>query len=194
MVPSLFNLPTFLSGCAVVGLLLTGACEIDDVGPEETGDGDGDGDGVRIPADDPAVDERLDALGIICESTLSVTGTYAKGAEQPEDQHGCWPVGTWTIQATVDRLGCDPQPLLSSDYVYDVTFDEDVNSIFVAFATDPADERVNLKISTAGDGLCHGAMDHFGTDYAVWSFLPTLQADGTLSGSGTYSLFDEDPF
>ena len=138
--------------------------------------------------------ERLDALDIICESTLIVTGTFVQGAEPPADHLGCWPVGTWTINTEVDRLGCDPQPSLSEDHVYNVVFDEEASSINVSFANDPEDERVNLKISTAGDSLCHGGMEHFGTDYAVWSLLPVLQLDGTLQGIGTYSVYNEDPF
>ena len=73
-------------------------------------------------------------------------------------------------------------------------YDEEASTINVAFANDPADERVNLKISTAGDSLCHGAMEHFGTDNAVWALLPVLQLDGTLQGIGTYSVYNEDPF
>lgn len=181
-----------LSGCALFSIALTGACGlegVDDGGGPPVGDGP-----VRIPADDPAVDDRLDALGIICESTLLVTGSYTPGQAPPDDHLGCWPVGTWTINATVDRQGCDPQPDLPEDMVYDVTFDEENTSINVAFANDPADERVNLKISTEGDGLCHGSMDHFALDGTVWGFRPTQQEDGTLSGIGTYAVYDEDPF
>jgi hypothetical protein len=54
--------------------------------------------------------------------------------------------------------------------------------------------RAALKISTQGDGLCHGSMDHFELDNSVWAFRPTLQEDGTLSGTGTYSLFRSDTF
>lgn len=182
-----------LNGCAVVSLLLVGACALEDVEGPGTGE-PGDDDPVRIPADDPEIDERLDLLDIICESTLIVTGTFVEGAAPPADHLGCWPVGTWTINAEVDRLGCDPQPSLSEDHVYNVVFDEEANAIYVAFANDPDQERVNLKISTAGDSLCHGGMEHFGTDNAVWALLPVLQLDGTLQGIGTYSVYNEDPF
>ncbi len=182
--PFSFVGPTLLS----VGLLATGACS-----PGGLDDG-GEGDSLRIPADDPAIDERLDTLDIACESTLLVTGTYAAGDPPPSDHNGCWPVGTWTINAEVDRLGCDPQPDLPEDYVYTITFDDEATTINVAFANDVEDDRVNLKISTAGDGLCHGSMEHFGLDNAVWALFPTLQEDGTLVGTGTYSVYNEDPF
>ncbi len=166
-----------------------GACGLDGVddgmGPE--------GNPLRIPADDPAVDERLDILDIACESTLTVTGTYTAGDPPPADHNGCWAVGTWTVNAAVDRLGCTEQPVLA-DYIYDVTYDEEAASVNVAFANDPNDDRVNLKISTAGDSLCHGTMEHFGLDNTVWSLAPVLQLDGTLLGVGTYSVYNEDPF
>ena len=73
-------------------------------------------------------------------------------------------------------------------------FDEEETTINVEFQNDPTNERVNLKISTAGDGLCHGGMEHYGLDNAVWSLYPTLQEDGTLEGTGTYSVYNEDPF
>lgn len=183
-------LSRILSGCALVFLAAaSSACGLDGVDSGPISDGP-----IRIPADEPAVDDRLDALEIICESTLIVTGTYLTGDPQPDGLNGCWPIGTWTVSATVDRLGCDPQPDLLEDMVYVVSYDEEASSHNVSFSNDPADERVNLKISTSGDGLCHGTMDHFGVDGTVWSFRPTLQEDGTLLGIGTYSVHQEDPF
>lgn len=189
------SFPNFYTAsvCALpLALTLVGACALEDVeGPDNSMNGDGP---VRIPADDPAIDERLDALDIVCQSTLIVEGSYDPGDPPPEDHKGCWPVGTWTVNATIDRLGCDPQPELPEDFVYNVVFDEENTTINVGFANDPADERVNLKISTAGDGLCHGSMEHFALDNTVWALQPTLQEDGTLKGIGTYSVFGEDPF
>lgn len=178
-----------------LGLLASGACALEDVDGEG---GNGEVDPRRIPADDPAVDERLDALDIACESTLTVTGANAPGNPPPDDHLGCWPVGEWTVTATIDRIGCDPQPDLSESMRYTITHDEENASINVLWANDPEDERVNLKISTAGDGLCHGAMEHFGGDtgdgFEVWAFYPTLQEDGSLVGTGTYSIYNVDPF
>ncbi len=164
-----------------------GACQLDSFEP---------GEGVmRIPNEDPAKDVRLDQLGIICESDYIVTGTFVPGAvAQPEDMNGCWAVGTWTITATPEFVGCSPQPEVPTDLVYEVTFDEEASTINVTYVSDPSAERVNLKISTAGDGLCHGSMEHFGLDFGVWSVNPTLQLDNTLLGIGKYSLYDAEPF
>jgi hypothetical protein len=184
-----------IGGCAALSLAAAlGACAAPAPGGPIGGNGPD-----RIPADDPADDERLDALGIICQSTLNVTGTFVQGIDQPADLNGCWPVGTWTVNATIDRLGCDPQPNFGADeftesFVYDVTYDEENTQILVGYANDPDDERVNLKISTAGDSLCHGSMDHFALDGTVIGFRPTLQLDGTLEGIGTYTVFSDDTF
>jgi hypothetical protein len=180
--------------CAFLFLASSAACGVGGVdgGGGMTGDGP-----VRIPADDPSIDDRLDALEIICESTLNVTGTFVESLAQPEGYMGCWPVGTWSVTATVDRLGCDPQPEVTENFVYEVTFDEEASTHNVAFTGNgmaPNDDRVNLKISTAGDSLCHGSMDHYAIDGTVWGFRPTLQLDGTLLGIGTYSVFEEDSF
>jgi hypothetical protein len=140
---------------------------------------------------------------------------------QPAGQNGCWPVGTWTITTEVEKAGCAPQPALPETLVYNVEFDEETTTIGVTFPSEPPefcsngevccedgddndgdgliDEldpgcRLNLKISTEGDGLCHGSMDHYATDNSVWSFRPTLQEDGSLSGIGTYALYRADSF
>ena len=96
---SLSGLPLsgLLCAAAAFSLAVTGACAVGEVPM---------GDGQRIPSGDPAVEARLDGLDIICESTLIVTGTFVEGIAQPAELLGCWPVGTWTVSATIDRLGC----------------------------------------------------------------------------------------
>jgi hypothetical protein len=189
---SLASVLRIFGGCALLSLAAsTGACALDGVDGGDPPVGDGP---FRIPSDDPSDDDRLDTLQIICESTLSVTGTFVAGLpEQPDDMNGCWPVGTWTVSATVDRLGCDPQPEIET-FVYEVTFDEENSTHNVGFPADPTNERVNLKISTSGDSLCHGSMDHYDVDGTVWGFRPTLQLDGSLEGTGTYTVHQEDSF
>jgi hypothetical protein len=183
-------------GCAALSFAMTlGACAVGNV-PTDPGTGDGP---QRIASDEPGIDDRLDALGIICETTMTVTGSFVEGMAQPAELNGCWPVGTWTVAATVDRLGCDPQPMFTDSeftesYVYEVSYDEEASTINVLFMNDPSDDRVNLKISTSGDSLCHGAMDHFALDGTVIGFRPTLQLDGTLQGIGTYTLYSDDTF
>ncbi len=181
-----------LGGIAAISLSAAlGACAVGDV--------PGSGNGQRIPSPEEGVDARLDALDIICETTMNVTGTYVEGAAQPSEVLGCWPVGTWTVNATVDFLGCNPQPqftdgAFADTYVYEVSYNAEESFIQVSFVNDPADLRTNLKISTEGDGLCHGAMDHFALDGTVIAFRPTLKEDGTLEGIGTYTIFKDDTF
>jgi hypothetical protein len=176
-------------------MLAAGACAVGNVPPGTMTD-DGP---ERIPSGDESVEARLDGLDIICESTLLVTGTFAPGLAQPVDMMGCWPVGTWTLSATIDRLGCDPQPdfqtgEFAESWVYEVTYDEETTTTNMVFVNNPTDDRVNFKITTAGDSLCHGAMDHFQLDNTVIGFRPTLQLDGTLTGIGTYTVHEEDTF
>lgn len=184
------SLAGLLCAAAAFTLAVTGACAVGDVPT---------GQGQRIPSGDPAVEARLDGLDIICESTLIVTGTFVEGIAQPAELLGCWPVGTWTVMATIDRLGCRSQPdFVTGDYagnwVYEVVYDDEASTHNVQFLNDPDDDRVNLKISTSGDSLCHGAMDHFALDNTVVGLRPTLQLDGTLQGIGTYTVYMDDTF
>ncbi len=153
------------------------------------------GDFRRIASSEPGVDDRLDALGIICESTLTVTGTYTETTPRPPDNQGtgCWDVGTWVVKAVVDFQGCDPLVPLEAEYVYEVTRDEeDQTNIEYMGEFDP--ERMNLKVTSAGDGLCHGGFEHFRADGVVFTFQPVKQNDGTLIGIGSVAVWEEDPF
>jgi hypothetical protein len=169
-----------------------GGCALDDV----SGPGTGGDTPTRIPSDDPAVDERLDNLGIICESTLLVTGTVIETQAEPADHNGCWPPGTWKLTVAMDWQGCTPQEDISGEYIYEVTRDDESYTNIVYLA-DPDNERLNLKISAAGDGLCHAGFEHFGfngDNRVVVTFQPTRQADNTLVGSGSYAFWEEDPY
>jgi hypothetical protein len=106
-----------LAGC-LVACALAAACDAGSV----AGNGGGDDDfPARIPSDDPSFDARLDALGIVCESSLTITGTFAPGDPAPDGHDGCWAVGTWTVEPAMDHVGCDPQPPILPEYTYDVT-------------------------------------------------------------------------
>ncbi len=175
---------------ALIGLLAASAgCGLEEVeGPAGTIDNP-----VRIPSPEPGVDDRLDALGIICESTLVVTGTYTETEPQPADVGGCWDVGTWRFTVAVDFQGCDPQVPLTQEFVYEITRDEDLNTNII-YQADPTAERVNLKVTSSGDGLCKGGFEHYFEDGTVWTFRPTKERDNTLTGGGLFTLWEEDPF
>lgn len=152
---------------------------------------DGGGGVSRIPGD-PIEDDRLDQLGIICESSLAVSGTFTPNPVQPDDFTGCGGVGTWTVVPTVERQGCDPQPTPQT-FVYEVTYNSEAATLNVSFPEDPGNERMNIKITADGGG-CIGAFEHFGLDNSVWNLQAPLKADNTLEGSGTYAVHVVDPF
>lgn len=175
------------------------ACSVDDGGDS------GPGDITRIPSDDPAFDQELDSKDIICQSSLTVSGTFTLGEARPLGEGGitgCWGVGTWNVTAQVDRQGCDPQAQPPAEFVYEAIRDEESESTLVSFPADAENERLNLGITATGDG-CIGVFDHFGTDFSVWAFhvdlgvTPDDMAVGDtrpLTGTGTYSVFKYDPF
>ena len=154
---------------------------------------------TRIESSDPAVDERLDALGIYCESTYTITGTFtpAEGADLEE----C-PDGEWRITLASDFVGCDPQPdITAEEYVYQATTDEENGVTSVIYVPEPNAERVNLKVTIqAGDLLCSGDFDHFldgnedEDEFPVYSIRPILNTDLSITGTAKYSVFDSDPF
>lgn len=156
-------------------------------------DDDGQTNVTRIPGD-PDEDDRLDQLGIICESPLTITGTFIPNPVQPpaDEFTGCGGIGTWNVTATVQRVGCDPQPTPPS-FVYEGTYDAEAATINVAFPKDPNNERLNLKVTADGGG-CIGIFEHFELDNSVWSMQAPLQADNSLLGEGYYTVHSADPF
>lgn len=178
--------------CVTLGLALAGTagCSLENV------DGGGGDPSLpdRIPnSDNPAEDERLDLLGIQCESTLIVTGTWEETTPQPVDSFGCWSVGIWTVNVTYDRIGCDPQPEMVQQFTYEVTKDDEENSI-ITWLNDPENERIHFKITTSGDSLCHGGFEHYLPDNHLITLRPNKAMDGTLAGDGEYSVYLEDPW
>ncbi len=147
----------------------------------------------RVPGED---DDRLDALKIVCETQLNVSGTFVEGTAQPDTHTGCWDVGTWTVNTFETAVeGCSPAPTLEAEYIFEARRDdEDAADTTIKYMNDPEFERVNLKITTAGDGLCHGAFSIFLEDFTEVTLNPTLQADGTLSGIGAFRVHTEDPY
>lgn len=156
-------------------------------------DDDGGADVTRIPGD-PDEDQRLDDLDIICQSTLTVTGTFTPNPVQPpaDDFTGCGGIGTWNVTATVDRVGCNPQPTPPS-FAYEATYDVDASLTNVSFPAEPNNNRVNLKVSAEGSD-CLGTFEHFGLDNSVWAMQAILQPDNSLLGTGTYSVYEFDSF
>ena len=191
MARSLLRRPSMRAGnnCLVyipVGLALASclfACSVD---------GDGGGDGVtRIPGD-PAFDQGLDADGIICQTSLILSGAFTESAPQPADISGCWGVGTWRVTGTTEQIGCSPQADMP-EFVYEAIRDEEGDTTIATFPADADNERLNLGISSNAEG-CIGLFEHFGDDFAVWTFEVYLRDGGVLEGKGTYAVHKNDPF
>lgn len=173
--------------------------------------GDDDGGGiVRIPADDPAIDADLDLRDVVCESTLTVTGTFTLNTARPLGEggiSGCWADGTWSVTPTLQRTGCSPQAQPPQfEYLAEYIELDEMRGIedttIVSFPAEPNNQRLNLGITANGDG-CIGIFEHYGTDNSVWSFhvnlgeTPDDMAVGAtmeLNGDGTYSVYEYDQF
>jgi len=149
----------------------------------------------RIPnTEDPAYDQRLDDLEIVCASTLLVSGTFEQTQERPADVENCWAAGIWRVTAQLDFQGCDPQPAFAETYEFDVTVDEDlVTTIYDV--NDPENERVNFTITQDGSSTCNGSFEYFGTNNHVVSIKPRMDnATNTMSGAGEYTVYSFNPF
>lgn len=178
------------SGALLLGLL--GGCELETIPP---GGGGPSGNGyTRIPSADPSYDERLDQLGIVCQSTLQLSGTFVESMPRPAtfEADDCWPIGTWTIAAVVEFEGCSPQPE-PEEHVYEARVDEDANWT-VENVNDPDNERQNLKLTFDSSNLCLGKFEHYGEDFTVWNLQPTVDPTGLVAGQGTFAVYTEDPF
>lgn len=137
-------------------------------------------------------EDRDEALGIVCKASLAITGTFEEGAPQPPDVFGCWPVGLWTFTASVTENQCPDPPQLEAQYQVKVERDAEDNEIYT-YMNDPSYERVRLKVTSGGGGLCEGGFEIYSPDGKILTNLkPALQADKTLNGFGDYEVYNED--
>jgi hypothetical protein len=145
----------------------------------------------RIPSDQ---DDRLDQRGVVCESSYELSGSFVPSGQPSADQEGdCWPLGTWTVEASLTRKGCSPQKSFGAQRVYEVTVNADEEYEY-RFPADPDNQRVELGVISHGGPDCEGQFDHFDRDNAVWNVRPVLAPDGTITGSATYTMWPEDQF
>jgi hypothetical protein len=164
-----------------------GACTVDDGGPADTDDPD-------------------EAKGIVCNSQLAITGTFA--AEDPlrpaEVPTGCWPVGVWTFTASVDNQTeishrCETAPALLPEYKFRVIRKESLNPTTgepdgtglvetYQYLTDPS-SHWRLGVSEGGGGQCEGGLEITSADgKSYWNFKPML-TNSTIDGFGEFSLY-----
>lgn len=179
-------------------LATTAACGV--------GGDDGGGPGTGSGSDD-----RNTKLGIICNATFKITGTFAPGTPtRPNDPDtgmpidGCWPVGTWTFSATLDPATneCKTTPTALASYSFRVDRMEDGTNGLAETRTNLGDVSglsTHISVSSNGQG-CEGNFElgsPDGKDY--WNMQPTLlnvpvgsPPSTTLSGTGDYSEYNND--
>jgi hypothetical protein len=153
----------------------------------------GPGGGNMQQQQEPPGDNRGSVLGIACVATLSISGQFTLGLAQPADIFGCWPVGTWKFAAKVESSDCQEAPKLESQYSLTVGWDATLEEYTYKYDNDPTYQRVRLKVSSGGGGLCEGGVTVYSQDGKVVTNLkPALQADNTINGNGEYEIFTSD--
>jgi hypothetical protein len=132
------------------------------------------------------------ALGIICNATFKLTGTFVQSEAQPSGT-SCWPVGMWTFTASMDSNQCNPAPAILPQYQVQVGEVPDVDGFYdwtYSFVTN-TNAKVLLKVSGDGGGICQGGFEVFSDDgKQVWDMKPSLETGNVLDGFGEYALYD----
>ena len=135
------------------------------------------------------------ALGIVCNTTYKLSGSFVQTESQPSDAVGCWPVGTWTFTAAMDTNQCNPAPMILPQYQITVGETSDVDGEYdwtYSFTTDTTAHTL-LKVSGDGGGICQGGFEVFSNDgKQVWNMKPSLETGNVLDGFGEYALYDTD--
>jgi hypothetical protein len=138
-----------------------------------------------------AAGPRREALGIVCEASLSVAGDFEAGAPQPADVFGCWPVGTWRFTAHVFGNDCPAPPALEDEYAFEVTRTPE-ERLRIAYTGHPGQSKTRLKVSSGGGGLCEGGFELFSEDFrTVTRLKPSLHADSTITGFGEVEVYTD---
>lgn len=139
-------------------------------------------------------EDRQNELGITCDAELAITGTFEPGAPKPDDVSGCWPVGIWRFSPSVVSNNCPTEPRLEKEYAFQVDVDEELTE-FYTYLNDPTYERVRIKVSSGGGGICEGGLTLWSADgKTIWNLKPALQADNSLNGHGEYEIYEEDQY
>jgi hypothetical protein len=155
---------------ALLGLLASGC----DVGES--------GDGPAPPAEDQ--------LALLCEATLTITGTFEQGGTPPAE--GCSAEGTWTVQVAVDDPGDCDSVNINDEYVYVVTRDEEELLQVDYQGSDANPDADSYKPGSAGD-TCRINSEHFSADEREIVYLRAFEDGTTLTGSGDYELWGDAP-
>lgn len=139
---------------------------------------------------------RNSALGIICNATFKLTGSFSPSSTDPSgDPQNCWPYGNWTFTAAMNTDECQTPPTLLPQYQFTVSQTVDANGDtqdVYAFTSDPS-SHYRLKVSGDGGGLCQGGLEIYSMDgKQYWDMKPSLETGNTVDGFGEYALYDSD--
>ena len=160
-------------------------------GGGDDGSNTGSGSGKTPPTDQVAV----------CAATLAVSGTFTVGTGLTLDPAGgCQPAGSWAVTVAVaDQGTCTAVPVKTS-FAYTVTGAARETQLTYSAA---AGEDFSGAVEATGGGTCEGSFDHVvkdGTKFDEINLHPALakvtdaaQTTLTISGSGTYNLWDAHP-
>ena len=159
--------------------------------------------GVGDEDSTPDSDDRNEKLGIVCDATFTLTGTFVAGmpARPAEVPTGCWPVGEWTFTAkladTTCAAGPDGAPAIIAvlpSYRFSVGRIEGADMQgwvdTYTWAGDQAAVR-RLKVTEGGGGDCEGGLELFSADGTQFWNMKPAQEGGVLSGVGEYSKYTE---
>jgi hypothetical protein len=164
--------------------LCTLACSAGDVGGEESPGGD-------VPSLPGTVSPPN--ANRQCAAKLSLTGNYERGnVEEPADQQGgCYPFGTWTLNVQVMDKGACAEVPIKPQYVYQITADEEFSPV-VSY-TGESTGASDLSVKQAG-GECQATFEHF-TDggkgvVRLKAFVVSNETttNPQISGDGDYEL------
>jgi hypothetical protein len=146
------------------------------------------------PKEMPPSDNRMTALGLQCDADLAITGSFVQEVAKPVEIEGCWPVGTWTFKASAVANRCPDAPTFENEYKFRVTRDAEDNESY-EYLTNPAYERIRIKVTSGGSGLCEGGVTIWSLDgKTIWNMKPNLHADNHLDGQGEYEIYGEDQY
>jgi hypothetical protein len=137
----------------------------------------------------------------VCTATMSVTGSFVRGVAPPLNPdgtmyEGCWGVGTWTFQATVNQNDCTPAPTMLPQYSFQgtLTTDPDTGDQIqqYAYVTDPSARSI-VRVSAAANAACEGELSLYSSDgIKVTSLKPWLNPDNTIVGDGEFAMYTND--
>ncbi len=141
-------------------------------------------------------DDDLTPAAALCESTLTMSGTFTPPGTPPTADLGCVPEGTWAVTVTVADLGDCADAPVGSTYTYTVVGQGSDQMINYTGATG---EELNSGIHAGGNGECEGTFEHIWAADASGEFhvaqLKPYFEPGTLTiqGGGTYQLWSRHP-